>query len=137
MQFGRGMRTEKKAHQLYAHITWCTEKRVHFITPDVEQLLKDSIKDVCGELNVEVLALETVPDHVHLLVRFHPMLQLAYLVKMIKGRTSRIITQKAEHPFQWQKGYGMDTVGPKALEVAKMYVLNQKVHHEIAPTEEN
>jgi putative transposase len=130
------MRTEEKAHQLYAHITWCTEKRVPLIVPELDQLLKNSISDVCGELNVEVLAVETVPDHVHLLIRFHPTLQLAYLVKMIKGRTSRIITQKAEQPFQWQKGYGIDTVGPKSLEIAKEYVINQKAHHDITATTE-
>lgn len=123
------MRTYDVAHQLYVHITWCTYDRLPLISTTIEQILRRVIEDTCKELGLQLIALEMVPDHAHLLIRFQPAQSLSEAVKIIKGRTSRLVTHKTGQAFQWQKGYGIDTVGPKALETAKSYVLNQKSHH--------
>lgn len=97
-------------------------------------MIKEIISNVCAEMGYEIIALEIVPDHVHLLVRFRPQHQLSHLVKTIKGRSSRMVAQEMEG-FKWQEGYGINTVGIKALQGAMEYVMNQKEHHDDRFTE--
>ena len=123
------MRSYDVAHQLYVHITWCTLDRNVLIQEDIESEIRRLIEDACKELKLKVVALEMVPDHLHLLVRFLPTHRLSDCVKLLKGRSSRLITRKTGREFQWQKGYGIDTVGLKALDVARKYAVDQKEHH--------
>jgi putative transposase len=125
------MRTREIAHQLYAHFSWCVEKRTELITPEIENSIKSITQEICSEEKIEMLACEAVQDHVHLLIRFHPTHRLSDFIKLVKGRSSRMINIKLCEGFQWEKGYGVDTVGLKALEVARKYVLDQKLHHQI------
>ncbi|MFH1861422.1 MAG: IS200/IS605 family transposase, partial [bacterium] len=106
------MRAYNVAHQLYAHITWCTEKRVPLLESKIEEIFKDTIQEVCREENYQLIAAECVPDHIHLIVRFRPTHKLSDFIHLVKGRTSRLITRRTGQDFQWQKGYGIDTVGP-------------------------
>ncbi len=123
------MRAYEVAHHLYAHITWCTEKRIPLIADQTELSLKGLIEHTYKEAEYELIALETVPDHVHLLVRFHPVHRIADFVKLVKRRTSRLVGKNTGCPLKWQKGYGVDTVGTKSLDIAKRYILGQKQHH--------
>jgi len=123
------MRSYDVAHQLYVHMTWCTLDRAPLVLGGIESEIRKLIEDACKELKLKVIALEMVPDHLHLLVRFMPTHRLSDCVKLLKGRSSRLITHKTGREFQWQKGYGIDTVGPKALDVARKYVQAQKEHH--------
>jgi putative transposase len=123
------MRSYDVAHQLYVHMTWCTLDRNALIQGDIESEIRSLVEDACKELKLKVIALEMVSDHLHLLVRFMPTHRLSDCVKILKGRSSRLITRKTGREFQWQKGYGIDTVGLKALEVARKYVQDQKEHH--------
>ena len=76
-----------------------------------------------------IIAIGNSEEHVHLLVRFKPTHQLYLLVKTIKGRSSRLISERTQKSFKWNRGYYINTVGLKALETARQYVLNQKYHH--------
>ena len=117
------------AHQLYAHITWSTEKRQGLIDNDIKKHLNGIITNVCDELGYQIIAFEAVNDHVHLLVRFKQIHNLVEFIKAIKGRSSRVIPCKLNKPLSWRKSYSITTVGPKALQAAIQYIKNQKEHH--------
>jgi putative transposase len=118
------------AHQLYVHITWCTGKRTPLIDPVTKEILHKVIEEICQEFDVQIIAFEAVNDLVHLLIRFHPSQQLSKLVQVLKGRSSRLITRQTGQLFEWEKGYGVDTVGLKALKTAISYVKGQRKRHE-------
>ena len=61
--------------------------------------LKTIIQDVCTEHQGEILALEVMPDHVHLLVEVDPQYGIHRLVRAVKGRSSRLLRQE----FPWLK----------------------------------
>ena len=76
-----------------------------------------------------------MPDHVNLLVEFDPQFCVHRLVKLLKGRTSRLLRQEFEWlrsrlPTLWTNSYFVSTVGGGALKaplsIIKQYIEKQK-----------
>jgi putative transposase len=113
------------------HVVWCPKYRREVITGPVDERLRQIIRDVCAERDAHVTELETMPDHVHLLVGCDPQYGIHRLVKQIKGRSSRLLRQEFPHlrsrlPTLWTNSYFVATVGGATLEVVKRYVENQR-----------
>ena len=113
------------------HVVWCPKYRRPVITGPVDARLKQIIQEVCAERDAPIVELETMPDHVHLLVTCDPQFGIHRLVKQIKGRSSRLLRQefptlKSKLPTLWTNSYFVATVGGATLEVVKQYVENQR-----------
>jgi putative transposase len=72
-----------------------------------------------------------MPDHVHLLVECDPQFGIHRLVRLLKGRSSRLLRQefpvlKQKLPTLWTHSYFVSTVGGAPLAVIKQYIENQK-----------
>jgi putative transposase len=90
----------------------------------VDVRLKEIIQDVCTESHAEIIELEVMPEHVHLLVEVDPQYGIHRLVRAIKGRSSRLLRQeypwlKSRLPTLWTNSYFVSTVGGAPLEVSK------------------
>lgn len=97
----------------------------------VDERLKQIIREVCKETGNDILELETMPDHVHLLVDCDPQYGINKLVRLIKGRTSRYLraefpSLKRRLPSLWTNSYFVATVGGAPLSIVKQYVQNQR-----------
>jgi putative transposase len=97
----------------------------------VDDRLKEIIQVICTEHHAEVLALEVMPEHVHLLVEVDPQYGIHRLVRAIKGRSSRLLRQeypwlKSRLPTLWTNSYFVSTVGGAPLDMVKQYIENQK-----------
>jgi len=97
----------------------------------IAERLKQIISEVSSEHQAEVLSLEIMPDHVHLLVECDPQFGIHRLVRLIKGRSSRLLRQqfpllKRRLPTLWTNSYFVSTVGGAPLSVIKQYIENQK-----------
>ncbi len=93
--------------------------------------LKELIWQSAIEKQSEIIELEIMPDHVHLLVEVDPQYGIHRLVKNIKGKTSRILRQEFPHirtrlPTLWTNSYFVSTVGGAPLAMIKQYIENQK-----------
>jgi putative transposase len=113
------------------HVVWCPKYRRKVITGPVDERLKQIIHEVCAEHDAPIVELETMPDHVHLLVVCDPQFGIHRLVKQIKGRSSRLLRQefpalRRRLPTLWTNSYFVATVGGATLEVVKRYVENQR-----------
>ena len=113
------------------HVVWCPKYRRPVITDQVDERLKQVIREVCAERDAPIAELETMPDHVHLLVTVDPQFGIHRLVKQVKGRSSRLLRQEFPHlrrrlPTLWTNSYFVATVGGATLEVVKRYVENQR-----------
>lgn len=113
------------------HVVWCPKYRRPVIEGDIEARLKQIIRDVCDERGAHLIELETMPDHVRLLVECDPQYGIHRLVKQIKGRSSRLLrdefpTLRSRLPTLWTNSYFVATVGGAPLAVIKEYVANQK-----------
>ena len=67
------------------HVVWCPKYRRKVLVGNVEHRLKEVMEEVCNELNVEILEMEIMPDHVHLLMEVDPQFGVHRAVKAIKG----------------------------------------------------
>jgi putative transposase len=113
------------------HVVWCPKYRRPVIGGRVDARLKEIIAEVCTERDAHIAEVETMPDHVHLLVSVDPQYGIHRLVKQIKGRSSRLLRAEFPHlksrlPTLWTNSYFVATVGGATLEVVKRYVENQR-----------
>ena len=93
--------------------------------------LKEIIREVCAERDAPIEAIETMPDHVHLLVVCDPQYGIHRLVKQIKGRSSRLLRQEFPHlksriPTLRTNSYFVATTGGATQEVINRCVENQR-----------
>jgi len=98
---------------------------------DIAERLKQIISEVCQEHQAEVIQLEVMPDHVHVLVECDPQFGIHRLVRLMKGRLSRFLRQefpvlKRKLPTLWTTSYVVSMVGGAPLSVIKQYIEKQK-----------
>ena len=113
------------------HVVWCPKYRRKVLVGKVEERLKELIAEVVEEKQGWLVEVETMPDHVHLLVEVDPQFGIHRMVKAIKGRTSRLLRQelptlRSRLPTLWTNSYFVATVGGAPLSVVKRYVESQK-----------
>lgn len=97
----------------------------------VDKRLKEIVKQLADELQVDVLEMEGMADHVHLLVEVDPQFGIHKFVKRAKGRSSRLLRQEFDWltsrlPGLWTNSYFVATVGGAPWAVMKQYIENQK-----------
>lgn len=93
--------------------------------------MKELIQEAAAEVNVEIIEMEIMPDHVHLLLGVDPQFGIHRAVKAIKGYTSRVLRSefavlRSKLPSLWTHSYFVSTVGGAPLSVIKQYIENQK-----------
>jgi putative transposase len=97
----------------------------------MEARLKQLIAEEVAEKGTWLIELETMADHVHLVVEVDPQFGIHKLVMAIKGRSSQLLRQEfpwlaSRLPASWTNSYFVATVGGAPPSVIKRYVENQK-----------
>lgn len=113
------------------HVVFCPKYRRKVLVNGVDERLKTIIKETAAELRVEILEMEVMPDHVHILCEVDPQFGIHRYVKTVKGRSSRILREefpwlKKRLPSLWTNSYFVSTVGGAPLQVIKQYIEQQK-----------
>ncbi|MCY0899731.1 MAG: IS200/IS605 family transposase [Firmicutes bacterium] len=113
------------------HVVWCPKYRRRVLTSEVEERLKAILREVAEERHADIIELEVMPDHVHLLVEVDPQFGIHRLVRLMKGRSSHHLREefpwlKKRLPTLWTHAYFVSTVGGAPLAVIKQYIKNQK-----------
>jgi len=113
------------------HVVWCPKYRRKVLVGEVETRLKELIQEVCSEIQAEIIEMEIMSDHVHLLIEVDPQFGIHKAVKLIKGRTSHHLRREIKSlttrlPTLWTNSYFVATVGGAPLAVIKQYIEKQK-----------
>lgn len=113
------------------HVVWTPKYRRPVLQDEIAARLEQVLRETCDKYEAEILALEIMTDHVHLLVEVDPQFGIHRLVKNLKGVSSRLLRQefsylKSRLPTLWTNSYFVSTVGGAPLSVIKQYVENQK-----------
>ena len=113
------------------HVIWCPKYRRKVLVNGVDVRLKELIQSISKEYSFEILEMEIMPDHVHLLIDVDPQFGINKVVKTIKGKTSRILRDefpwlRTKLPTLWTNSYFVTTVGSARLDVVKKYIQSQK-----------
>jgi len=112
------------------HVVWCPKYRRKVLVGAVAERLKELIAQRCSEIRADILEMEVMPDHVHLLIEVDPQFGINQAVRSIKGYTSRVLRSEFKFlttrlPSLWTNSYFVSTVGGAPLAVIKQYIENQ------------
>ena len=113
------------------HVVWCPKYRRSVLVGPIAKRCEQLIKKIAARYRADIIALEIMPDQVHMLVEVDPQLGIHRLVKNIKGASSHALRQefrtlKSRLPTLWTNSYFVSTVGGAPLAVIKQYVEKQK-----------
>lgn len=124
--------TNKTVYSTKYHLIWTPRYRKRVLVGAVPVRLKEIIAGVLSDLGGEVIEVEVMPDHVHLLAEVPPSVLLSKVGMLLKGRSSRMLRQEfprwrgARMRSLWSRSWFVSTVGGAPLAVVRRYVENQR-----------
>ena len=113
------------------HVVWCPKYRRKVLVSPVASRLKELIVQAASDIQADIIEMEIMPDHVHLLMEVDPQFGIHRAVKHIKGKTSYALRNEFPHlktrlPTLWTNSYFVSTVGGAPLEIIKQYIQSQE-----------
>lgn len=113
------------------HVVWCPKYRRPVLVKPVDSRLKRILLGVARDFRAEIIEMEVMADHVHMLVEVDPQFGIHRLVRHLKGRSSRALRQEfcwltTRLPTLWTNSYFVSTVGGAPRSAVKQYIENQK-----------
>ena len=117
--------------QLYIQMVFAVKGRNSFIQHQWEEELYKYITAVVQGDRHKMLAINGMPDHIHIFLGLHPAIAISDLVKDVKRASHNWINEKGfiKGKFEWQDGYGAFSYGKSQIDHVYKYILNQKKHH--------
>jgi len=110
--------------------SWSRGKRI--LIPDKHKdELQKYITGIIQNRKHKLLAINNMPDHIHIFIGLHPTMALSDLVRDIKAISSKFISEKKwiRGKFEWQKGYGAFSYSHSHIDNVVKYIKNQEEHH--------
>lgn len=127
--YGRGY-----VYSLQYHLVWCVKYRKQIFNDALADELKGHLQITADILKIKILAMEVMPDHVHLLIDCTPQTRISDAVKVFKGNGARWLFMN--HPeikkslwggHLWNPSYFVATVSDRSHEQIKRYIEEQKI----------
>jgi putative transposase len=118
------------SHML-VHIIFSTKDRQRLIRPEVREELHRYLAGIAKNHDSPAMIIQSVDDHVHVLLLLSKNNTLAKLVEEIKTGSSKWIKTQGQlyQGFHWQSGYGAFSVSQSNAKAVTEYVRNQEKHH--------
>lgn len=108
-------------------------RRKIFDIQNVEVRFKEIVKDICDELEINIIAIECDIDHTHMFLNCLPNISPADIMQKIKGRSSKIIREEfielSKMPNLWTRSYLVSTAENVSSEVIRKYVDGQRTRY--------
>ena len=117
--------------QIYLHVVFAVEGRQNLIAPEHNDELQKYITGIVTAQRHKLIAINNMPDHLHLLVGLRPDAALSDLVRDVKAGSSKFINEKrwVMGRFSWQEGFGAFSHARSQLGAVIRYIQNQQKHH--------
>jgi putative transposase len=117
--------------QIYLHIVFAVRGRDSMIKPEHKEEIHKYITGIIQKRGHKMIAINSMPDHIHILIGYDPRMALSDLVRDIKRNSSNFINEKKwlKAKFYWQEGYGSFSYSRSQLDSVVKYITNQEAHH--------
>jgi REP element-mobilizing transposase RayT len=117
--------------QIYVQVVFAVEGRQSLIQPENNDELQKYITGIVSGQKQKLIAINNMPDHLHLLVGLKPDMAPSNLVRDIKAGSSKFINEKhwVAGRFSWQEGFGAFSYSRSQLDAVIRYIENQQKHH--------
>lgn len=111
---------------------WIPKYRRDILVGDTAEYSREILREIAEEIGCEPIAIEVMPDHVHVFVLCPPRLPPAYVANYLKGKSARRILQRfpelksrTRYGRLWSRSYFVATVGNVTADMVKKYVEEQ------------
>ncbi|WP_261989550.1 IS200/IS605 family transposase [Streptomyces sp. uw30] len=117
-------------YDLGLHLVWCPKYRRPVLGGRVAERLDELIRQKAEEREWKIIALEVMPDHVHLFVKHDAKSSASYVANQFKGFTSRVLRSEFPHlksrvPTLWSSSYFAASVGAVSAATVENYINTQ------------
>ncbi len=120
------------------HVVFSTKNRTNLIAPDIETRLYHYVGGIASNLECRQLGIGGTRNHVHILASMSKKITVVEFLEVLKKESSKWV--KTQGPlfedFYWQDGYGAFSIGQSGVDALRVYIANQKTHHEAVSFEE-
>lgn len=117
--------------QIHIHFVFAVKFRHGIIQSKWKEDLYKYITGIIQNNNHKLLAINGMPDHIHILIGLRPAQSISDLMKDVKQSSSKWINDNklAEGHFEWQEGYGAFSYSKSQINQVINYIQNQEMHH--------
>jgi REP element-mobilizing transposase RayT len=117
--------------QLYIHFVIVVKYRQHLIHPSFEAELYKYITGIIQNNKHKLIAINGMPDHIHIFIGLHPAQSLSDLMRDVKTNSTVFVKRKnfTNGNFAWQEGFGAFSYSQSHISQVCKYIENQKEHH--------
>ena len=117
--------------QCYFHLVFAVKNRDALIKKAWKDDLEMYITGIVQQYKHKMLAIGSMPDHIHIFIGYHVNQSISDLVEEIKTSSNAWIKEKrlSKFRFEWQKGFGAFTHARSQLDTVVKYILSQEEHH--------
>jgi REP element-mobilizing transposase RayT len=118
--------------QIYIQVVFAVSERQSLIKAEFKEELYKYIIGIIRNQNQKLIAINGMPDHIHILIGLRPSMCLADLVREIKADSSNFVNRKkfVHGRFRWQEGYGAFSYSHSQIGTVTRYIGNQEKHHQ-------
>jgi REP element-mobilizing transposase RayT len=117
--------------QIHIHFVFAVKFRAGIIQSEWKEDLYKYITGIIQNNNHKLLAINGMPDHIHILIGLRPVQSISDLMKEVKQSSSKWINENklTNGHFEWQEGYGAFSYGKSQIIQVVNYIQNQELHH--------
>lgn len=118
---------------LKVHVVWLPKYRKPVLTGDVAVRVRDLIRQIAAEHEIEIISGKVARDHVHVFLTYRPNQDVSQIMQWLKGISSRVLLQEFPHLRKkfwgrhfWARGYLAVSSGNITDEMVKEYIEEQE-----------
>ena len=118
---------------LKVHVVWIPKYRKPVLTGDLALRVRDIIRQIASEHELEILSGKVARDHVHVFLSYRPTQDVAQIMQWLKGISSRVLLQEFPRLRKqfwgrhfWARGYLAVSSGTITDEMIKEYIEEQE-----------
>ena len=117
--------------KIYIQCVFAVKFRAALLNTSWDQRLRSYISAMIQDNGHKVLAINNMPDHLHVFFGLNPMQSISSLMQIVKGESSEWINKQklCSKKFQWQTGYGAFSYAESDIPDVINYIQNQQEHH--------
>ena len=117
--------------QLYIQFVFAVKFRQALLDPKWDQRLRLYITAIVQNNGHKMIAINNMPDHIHILIGLHPAQSLSKLMQLVKGDSAEWINKEklTTKKFNWQTGYGAFSYSKSQIHAVANYIEQQEEHH--------
>ena len=117
--------------QIHVQFVFAVKFRNGLIHASFKEELYQYISGIIKANNHKLLAINGMPDHLHIFIGMRPTQSISDLLQDIKGSSSKWINEKKflKVKFEWQEGYGAFSYSKSHVNNVINYIQNQENHH--------